>query len=400
MDKRNFYGEYTLLHWIELILQKNILLPDYQRNFVWSKEQVENFLKKLKEGVFVPPVIIGSLEHPDGNNENIILDGQQRLSSILLGYLGIFPKKEAFRATDDPLYVADVIQDDEVDEDDEVVIEWSFKLITNDARNKNKAEILGNIDRNKYETLSADSMLDDVFLNNNYLGFSYVVPMNATETDQQMFYSTVFHDINQQGVALLSQESRRSLYYLNKDLVPYFEPQQIVQLLKLTQNGKTRRYDYVRLLAFLTEYKHTHSEVSIAKNCRSQETFELYYEAYINAVITDTDSPQFGKFSAMIGINNVAFRCLKIKSYIDQLGFNVTFPTIIDADTYLFGLVYQVMFEDKALDEHRLNELKSELNRKIETYKSNENHKNSPNGLGYLRKRLKDSIVTYSRFVI
>ena len=82
MQKKTFYGEYTLLHWIELILTKNIVLPKYQRCFVWKKEQVENFLRKLKEGIFVPPVIIGALDY-GATSQNIILDGQQRLTSIL-----------------------------------------------------------------------------------------------------------------------------------------------------------------------------------------------------------------------------------------------------------------------------------------------------------------------------
>ena len=83
MNKSCFYGEYTLLHWIELILQKNIVLPEYQRSFVWKKEQVETFLKKLKKGIFVPPVIIGSLEYTD-SNENMILDGQRRFLYCLV----------------------------------------------------------------------------------------------------------------------------------------------------------------------------------------------------------------------------------------------------------------------------------------------------------------------------
>lgn len=399
MEKRNFYGEYTLLHWIELILQKNILLPDYQRNFVWSKEQVENFLKNLKEGIFVPPVIIGSLEHPDGNNENIILDGQQRLTSILLGYIGLYPKEEAFKASDDPLYVSDAVDPDE-DENDEIIIEWSFKLLTNDSKNKTKADILANIDNTKYEMLSAEAILDDWFLNNNYLGFSYIVPMINDESEQQKFYSTVFHDINLQGVALLSQDSRRSLYYLNKDLVEYFEPHKVIPLLKLTQGAKAKRYDYVRLLAFLTEYKHTHTETAVAKNCRSQETFELYYDAFINSVVTDTDSPRFGKFSTMIGLDNVEERMTRLKEYIVQLGFNSTFPNIIDADTKLFGLVFQVLFNDKSLKEGEFGDLKNALNQKINAYKKNEKHRNSPNGLSHLRKRLKDSIVIYSRYIV
>ena len=62
IDRKIFYGEYTLMHWIELMLQRNIVLPDYQRCFVWPKEHVEFFLRRVKKGIFVPPIIIGSME--------------------------------------------------------------------------------------------------------------------------------------------------------------------------------------------------------------------------------------------------------------------------------------------------------------------------------------------------
>lgn len=397
MNKSIFYGEYTLFHWIELILQKNIVLPEYQRSFVWDKGQVETFLKKLKKGIFVPPVIIGSLENVNGGNVNMILDGQQRLTSILLGSLGIYPKKDVFQATDDPLYESTILDDDV--EEDTVIIEWSFKLLTNDVRNKSIADILANIDRTKYESVSTDASLNDSFLNNTYLGFSYIIPKNASEIDQQRFYSTVFHDINLQGVTLQGQESRRSLYYLNTDLVSYFEPKSIIRILKLTQNGKTCRYDYVRMLAFLTEYKKKGNEKTIAKGCRSQEYFELYYEAYINAVVLDTDSTCFGKFSTMVGMGNISPRIERLKDYIEKLGFNTTFPNIIDADTRLFGLAYEILFENKSLDERRFDDLKQNLEKKVNSFRNNANHKNAPNGLMYLRERLRESINIYSSFV-
>lgn len=398
MNKRIFYGEYTLLHWIELILQKNIVLPDYQRSFVWSKEQVESFLKNLKKGIFVPPIIIGSLEQNSGN-ENIILDGQQRLSSILLGYLGIFPKPDAFKSTDDPLFIMDN-SDDEDGEDESVVIEWSFRLLTNAANNRTKASILSNIDNAKYDIISAEALLDDAFINETFLGFSYIVPMTLDESEQQKFYSTVFHDINQQGVALLGQESRKSLYYLNKDLVPFFDPKTVTSLLKVLQGGKVRRYDYVRLLAFLAEYKKKGSEVSVAKKCKGQEKFELYYESYINSVVTDTDSPRFGKFSSEVGIRNVPHRMEKLKRYINLLEYGSTFPTVIDADTKLFGLVYQVLFLGKSMDENKKDDLLNDLRQLIDNFKNDDKHREHPNGLSHIRRRLKESISIYSRYVL
>ena len=45
MGNKVYYGEYSLDHWIKLILKKNIVLPDYQRNFTWTLETRENLIK-------------------------------------------------------------------------------------------------------------------------------------------------------------------------------------------------------------------------------------------------------------------------------------------------------------------------------------------------------------------
>lgn len=44
MSNKNkvYYGEYTLKHWIDLILTENIILPKYQRFFVWDKDKSRN----------------------------------------------------------------------------------------------------------------------------------------------------------------------------------------------------------------------------------------------------------------------------------------------------------------------------------------------------------------------
>ena len=39
MDNRVYYGEYSLRHWINLILKNNIDLPEYQRYFVWNEKK-------------------------------------------------------------------------------------------------------------------------------------------------------------------------------------------------------------------------------------------------------------------------------------------------------------------------------------------------------------------------
>ncbi len=49
MDNRVYYGEYSLKHWIDLILKENIILPDYQRYFVWNEQKVETLITKKKQ---------------------------------------------------------------------------------------------------------------------------------------------------------------------------------------------------------------------------------------------------------------------------------------------------------------------------------------------------------------
>ncbi len=75
MDNKIYYGEYSLKHWINLILRRNIILPDYQRYFVWNQIKTEDLIKAFKEKQFVPPVTIGAFESK-GQNINLVLDGQ------------------------------------------------------------------------------------------------------------------------------------------------------------------------------------------------------------------------------------------------------------------------------------------------------------------------------------
>lgn len=227
MNKKIFYGEYTLLHWIELILKHNIILPDYQRGFVWPKENVESIVGSFKDGSFVPPVVIGAYKQ-DKITKNIILDGQQRLTSLLLSYIKLYPKFEDFKKPIENIYQ----DDEEYPLDDTPLpqekIEWNFDIL---LRSKDPYKLMltreeireGNRDDlTKYENLPSTCCLTDEELEKHYLGFSYIVPMDDNETAQQAFYSRLFRDINILGVNLENQESRRALYYLNPELTSFF----------------------------------------------------------------------------------------------------------------------------------------------------------------------------------
>lgn len=77
--------------------KKNIVLPSYQRVFVWKEKDITDLINAFKNNQFVPPIIIGAFKNKDNFNENLIIDGQQRLTSIFLAYLEIFPDKDKYK---------------------------------------------------------------------------------------------------------------------------------------------------------------------------------------------------------------------------------------------------------------------------------------------------------------
>lgn len=92
-NNRIYYGEYSLAYWIQMILKGNIVLPEYQRTFVWNKDDYTNLIDSFKEKQFIPPVTIGAYKTTNGQ-DNLIIDGQQRLTSVFWHILNDFPKRK------------------------------------------------------------------------------------------------------------------------------------------------------------------------------------------------------------------------------------------------------------------------------------------------------------------
>jgi uncharacterized protein with ParB-like and HNH nuclease domain len=188
MDNKVYYGEYSLKHWIDLMLKRNITLPDYQRCFVWDENHVLTLIQSFKNREFVPSVTIGAFEI-DGTNQNLILDGQQRLTSILLAYLGLYPDEKTYKKTIETF--ANENDDDEDIEHDNI-FEWTFRFLTEKGRSKQ--EILNGIQKGNYKDMNLN--IDDKFFETTYLGFSYLVPNISDSNKQQEYYSSVFRNIN------------------------------------------------------------------------------------------------------------------------------------------------------------------------------------------------------------
>lgn len=408
MNSKIYYGEYSLKHWIDLILKKNLKLPRYQRRFVWDEKKTLKLLESLSKGQFVPPVIIGAFKDTDGN-QNYILDGQQRLTSILLAYIGYFPDKAKFEHADSER-TADDNDFNESSSDNEESIKWTFaKLFSNkktvDTKNTVVKKILA---EGKYNEFDPKIQNLKEFLENTYLGFSFIVPNTEDMIAQQRYYSTVFRNINIMGVKLIGQESRESLYYLNQDLYDLFSPT-FAKRVKISKKFTSIAVymDFVRYISLLSQYYKQNSESRVGMHY-SGKLMENLYEEYIYNVVNDTKNDNFPDFKSIFPGKNYHVQLNKLVSTIDQLGLlNIELFSIIDMDIYYFGLIYHIFFKKKTLNLTRKDELLKILEDKITEIKfvDKDNyipnfHVKNPAALKYLRQRMKESIDIYEAYLL
>ncbi|MHC4454520.1 MAG: GmrSD restriction endonuclease domain-containing protein [Planctomycetota bacterium] len=99
-----------------------IVIPEFQRNFVWTIKQSSLLIESFLLGLPVPQVFF----YVDENNKNVVIDGQQRILSIIYyleGYFGtesIHGKRQVFRLQgldeDNPYHKKRFIDLDEADQ--------------------------------------------------------------------------------------------------------------------------------------------------------------------------------------------------------------------------------------------------------------------------------------------
>ena len=386
MNNKVYYGEYTLRHWINLILKKNIILPDYQRYFVWDQNKAKELIKAFKEKQFIPPVTIGNFKS-EKESINLILDGQQRLTSILLAYIGYFPNK---MINQKELKFMD--ENDNLIEDEGInnILEWNFnELLKNGST---KEEIKENLSYENY--IKFDFNVGKDFFDNNFLGFSYLVPLLANDKEQQKFYSKVFRSINIQGESLLALESRAALYYLDKDLEDYFIPKFIE---KIYVNDS--KVDFVRYLALLSQYKKDKTADELGK--RFAGKMEKYYEEYIYFTVGEEDSNIFIKYSELFKDKKEYEKMyINLKESLKKLELLKKYGSIIDVDITLFGLIYFIVFEKKEIDYSKKESIIKEINKEIEKIRREDTkHVKNPAAFKYLRYRVRRSIEIYERYI-
>src|SRR5208283_2497356 len=87
-DIATYPSDYTLSGICDMRKDGDIVIPSFQREYVWSIKQASLLIESFLMGLPVPPVFF----YIDENNKNLVIDGQQRILSVSLfleGYFGV-----------------------------------------------------------------------------------------------------------------------------------------------------------------------------------------------------------------------------------------------------------------------------------------------------------------------
>ncbi|MCH5239448.1 MAG: DUF262 domain-containing protein [Muribaculaceae bacterium] len=433
METRVYYGEYSLKHWIDLMLAGDIELPAYQRHFVWQERDIKRLIKSLKEKQFVQPVTI-ALYHVNKSKKNLILDGQQRLTSVLLTYLGYIPDRKKFLNGNIQERIMSNDDDSALDDGDNELINnpilWKFnELLLNDKNNKDDIiDRIKNDDRYIKLTDREFTDLSNDFFENTFIGFSYIIPESINKDEIQKVFSRLFRNINYFGMKLDFMDSRKSLYFQNSEMLNYFEGktkngQDVLCGIKIMENLQPYKIDFVRYLSILSQFvANDNNEKKVLVGYSSYSSRESYYSDYVSYVLGQGLDQQESRPEKFLGFNfyerfpgnswQQKFEKLKktldkIKPHI-ELNEHGSFNTWIDADYWLFGLIYIILFKGQELivdltlrDGENQITLHEEIKNRIIEKKGEdkEYYAKNPNRLNNLRERLKESCEIYSKYV-
>jgi len=102
-DEITSYGaDLTVYDIVQRIKQGGIIIPSFQRDFFWTLSQSSRFIESLLLGLPVLGIFLAQMQE---THKFLVVDGQQRLQTLLFFYEGVFPlqekKQQVFKLTGD-----------------------------------------------------------------------------------------------------------------------------------------------------------------------------------------------------------------------------------------------------------------------------------------------------------
>lgn len=175
---------------------KSIYLPDFQRNYVWSKKKAVRFIESLLLGLPIPSICL----YKEDNNKQLIIDGFQRLETIRLFYSGKFGNtkfslvdvrsdlngkaysdldEDTKRKLDDTLIHATIVKAEDPTEKNYDAVYLIFERLNTGGINLNAQEIRVCIYHGPFQKL-----LEEMAGNTNYIKYFQID--NKRKKDQEI----------------------------------------------------------------------------------------------------------------------------------------------------------------------------------------------------------------------
>ena len=93
-DITSYGADYTVDGIVKRLREEAFYIPSFQRSYVWTHPQASRFIESLLLGLPVPGVFLAKEED---TNRHLVIDGQQRLKSLLFFFEGRFMGGKEFR---------------------------------------------------------------------------------------------------------------------------------------------------------------------------------------------------------------------------------------------------------------------------------------------------------------
>lgn len=84
-------NDFNISSYFSFIESEAILVPGFQRNYVWDLRRASKLIESILMGLPIPQIFL----YEEGRNRFLVIDGQQRLMTIYYFMKGRFPRRDA-----------------------------------------------------------------------------------------------------------------------------------------------------------------------------------------------------------------------------------------------------------------------------------------------------------------